>query len=129
MTTLRALLAAALVIVGFGLAVAKLPPAPPMDDKAKAAAEEKKAKDAATAESVKQQQARAEDRVASRYIAEQKALGKAVTPQMGPTAQVAAATPAKGAAAPAKGAATEASARPSSQPEKAAAHSQPKTVR
>ncbi len=86
MTTLRALLAAALVIVGFGLAVAKLPPAPPMDDKAKAAAEEKKAKDAATAEAVKQQQARAEDRVASRYIAEQKALGKSVVPQMGPTA-------------------------------------------
>jgi hypothetical protein len=129
MTTLRALLAAALVIVGFSLAVAKLPPAPPMDDKAKAAAEEKKAKDAATAESVKQQQGRAEDRVAARYIAEQKALGKVVTPQMGPTAQVAAATSAKGAAAPPKGAATGASARPSSQPEKAAAHSQPKTVR
>ena len=88
-TTLRALLAAALVIVGFGLAVAKLPPAPPMDDKAKAAAEEKKAKDAATAEAVKQQQARAEDRVAARYIAEQKALGKSVTPQMGRTAAVA----------------------------------------
>jgi hypothetical protein len=129
-TTLRALFAAALVIVGFGLAVAKLPPAPPMDDKAKAAAEEKKAKDAATAEAAKQQQARAEDRVAARYIADQKAKGKSVTPQMGPTAQVAAATSAKAGAAPAKGApAAGASARPSSQPEKAAAHSQPKTVR
>src|SRR5258708_6557768 len=85
-TTLRALLAAALVVVSFGLAVAKLPPAPPMDDKAKAAAEEKKAKDAATAEAVKQQQARAEDRVAARYIADQKAMGKSVVPQMGPTA-------------------------------------------
>ncbi len=102
MTTLHALLAAALVIVGFGLAVAKLPPAPPMDDKAKAAAEEKKTKDAAAAEAVKQQQARAEDRVAARYIAEQKALGKSIVPQMGPTSQVAAA-PAK-TAAPAKGA-------------------------
>jgi hypothetical protein len=132
MTTLRALLAAALMIVGFGLAVAKLPPAPPMDDKAKAAADEKKTKDAAAAEAGKQQQARAEDRVASRYISEQKALGKSVVPQMGPTAQVAAATaaPAKGAApakaAPAKGGG---SGRPSSQPEKAAAHSQTTTVR
>jgi hypothetical protein len=100
MTTLRALLAAGLVIVTFGFAVAKLPPPPPMDDKAKAAAEEKKAKDAATAESAKQQQARAEDRVAARYIAEQKAQGKTVTPQMGPTSTAAAApaTPAKGAA-------------------------------
>lgn len=95
MTTLRALLAAGLVIVTFGFAVAKLPPPPPMDDKAKAAAEEKKAKDAAAAEAAKQQQARAEDRVAARYIAEQKALGKTVTPQMGPTSQVAAAVPAK----------------------------------
>jgi hypothetical protein len=96
MTTLRALLAAALVIVGFGLAIAKLPPAPPLDDKAKAAAEEKKTKDAAAAEAAKQAQAHAEDRVVARYVAEQKALGKTVTPQMGPTAQLAAAAPVKG---------------------------------
>ena len=106
MTTLRALLAAALIVIGFGIAVAKLPPAPPLDDKAKAAAEEKKAKDAAAAEAAKQQQARAEDRVAARYIAEQKALGKSVSPQMGPTAQAAAApakaAPAATAGAPAK---------------------------
>ena len=103
MTTLRALIAAGLVVATFGIALAKLPPAPPLDDKAKAAAEEKKAKDAATAEAVKAQQAKAEDRVAARYIAEQKAKGKAVTPQMGP-AMVATAAPAA-AAAPAKGAA------------------------
>ncbi len=60
-----------------------------MDDKAKAAAEEKKAKDAAAAEAAKAQQARAEDRVAARYIADQKAKGITVTPQMGPTSQVA----------------------------------------
>ena len=42
-TTLRALFAAGLVAATFGIAVAKLPPAPPMDEKAKAAAEEKKA--------------------------------------------------------------------------------------
>ena len=99
-TTLRALFAAGLVAATFGIAVAKLPPAPPMDEKAKAAAEEKKAKDAATAEAVKAQQAKAEDRVAARYIAEQKAKGKVVTPQMGPTS-TAAAPPAAKAAAPA----------------------------
>jgi hypothetical protein len=102
-TTLRALIAAGLVAATFGIAVAKLPPAPPMDDKAKAAAEEKKAKDAATAEAVKAQQAKAEDRVAARYIAEQKAKGKVVTPQMAPTV-MAVAAPGKGAAPAAKGA-------------------------
>jgi hypothetical protein len=122
MTTLRALLVAALVIVGFGLAVAKLPPAPPMDDKAKAAAEEKKAKDAASAEAAKQQQARAEDRVAARYIAEQKALGKTVTPQMGPTATSVAAN--SGPVGTDKGLGGK---KP---PEKSSnAHSDPKTVR
>ena len=90
MTTLRALIAAGLVIGMFGFAVAKLP-TPPMDDKAKAAAEEKKAKDAASAEAAKAAQAKAEDRVAARYIAEQKAKGKTVTPQMGPASHAAAA--------------------------------------
>ncbi len=94
MTTLRALIAAGLVIVTFGLAVAKLPPPPPMDEKAKAAAEEKKAKDAAAAAADAAALARAEDRVAARYIAEERAKGKVVTPQMGRTAQAAAA-PAK----------------------------------
>jgi len=84
MTTLRALIAAGLVIFVFGWAVAKLP-APPMDDKAKAAAEEKKAKDAEAAKAAAAAQARAEDRVVARYTAEQKAKGKTVTPQMGPT--------------------------------------------
>jgi hypothetical protein len=101
MTTLRAILAAALVVVTFGVAIAKLPPAPPLTDEQKVAAEEKKAKDAAAAEVAKQQQARAEDRVAARYIAEQKAKGKVVIPQMGPTAN-AAAPAAKAPAAPAK---------------------------
>ena len=104
-TTLRALLAAGIVVMTFGLAVAKLPPPAPLDDKAKAAAEEKKAKDAAAAEAAKAQQARAEDRVAARYLAEQKAKGKAITPQMGPAA-VASAAPAaaKGTAPAAKAA-------------------------
>ena len=94
MTTLRALIAAALVIATLGWAVAKLPPPPPMDEKAKAAAEEKKAKDAAAAEAAKAAQAKAEDRVAARYIAEQRAKGVVVKPQMGATAQVAAMAPA-----------------------------------
>jgi hypothetical protein len=95
MTTLRALIAAGLVLFVFGWAVAKLPPPAPMDDKAKAAAEEKKAKDAAAAEAAKAAQAKAEDRVAARYIADMKAKGVNVTPQMGPTSTPSAA-PAKG---------------------------------
>jgi hypothetical protein len=102
MTTLRALIAAALVVVTFGWAVAKLPAPAPLDDKAKAAAEEKKTKDAAAADAAKAAQAKAEDRVAARYIAEQKAKGKTVTPQMGPTAQAAAAPAKTGAKVPAK---------------------------
>jgi len=49
MTTFRALFAALVVVATFGLALAKLPAPPPMDDAAKAAAEQKKAKDAADA--------------------------------------------------------------------------------
>src|SRR4030088_348634 len=86
MTTFRALFAALMVVASFGLAIAKLPPPPPMDDAAKAAAEQKKAKDAAAAEATKQVQARIEDRVAARYIAEHKAKRITVTPQLGPTA-------------------------------------------
>lgn len=112
MTTLRALIAAALVIATFGWAVAKLPPAAPMDDKAKAAAEEKKAKDAAAAEAAKAAQARAEDRVAARYIAEQKAKGVEVhpTPITPPPAAPAAAPAPAPAAAPAPSSAPAAAA-------------------
>ncbi len=101
MTTLRAILAAALVVFSFGVAVAKLPPAPPMTDEQKAAAEEKKAKDAVAADAAKALQAKAEDRVVARYTAEQKAKGKVVTPQMAPTAVAATAKPAAPAAKPA----------------------------
>jgi len=90
MTSLRAILAAGLVVLSFGVAVAKLPPPAPPTDEQKAAAEATKAKAAAAAEAGKMQQAKAEDRVAARYIAEQKAKGRAVTPQMGPTAVAAA---------------------------------------
>ena len=111
MTTIRGLIGAALVLACFGVAVAKLPPAPPLTDAQKVAAEEKKAKDAVAAEAAKATQARAEDRVAARYFAEMKAKGKAVTPaQMGPSA-----TPAGPAV--------------SKQPEKQGAHSPPQTKR
>ena len=83
-TTIRGLLGAALVLACFGVAVAKLPPAPPLTDAQKAAAEEKKAKDAAAAEAGKAAQARAEDRAAARYFADMKAKGKMVTPAQMP---------------------------------------------
>jgi len=104
MTTLRALAGAAMVLAAFGVAMAKLPAPPPLTDAQKVAAEEKKAKDATAAEIAKQQQARAEDRVAAHYIAEQKAKGITVTPQMGPTAAAATATAAPAAAPGAAGA-------------------------
>jgi len=95
MTSLRALLAAGLVILTFSVAVAKLPPPPPLTDEQKAAAETAKAKAAAAAEAAKVQQAKAEDRVVARYMAEQKAKGKSVTPQM-PASGAGAVTTAQG---------------------------------
>ena len=80
MTTLRALMAAGIVVATFSVAVAKLPAPAPLTDDQKAAAEEKKAKDVAAADLAKQQQVRAEDRVAARYFADQKAMGKTVSP-------------------------------------------------
>jgi hypothetical protein len=102
-TTLRALIAAGVVVASFGLAVAKLPP---LTDEQKAAAAAKKDKDAVTAEKDKADLAKAQDRVAAKYLAEQRAKGKTVTPQMGPTP-----------------AGSDAAKGLSSQPEKAAAHS------
>ena len=103
MKTIRAMFGATLVVASFGLAVAKLPPPPPMTDAQKAAAEEAKAKAAAAADVAKQQQAKAEDRVAARYFAEMKAKGKTVpAPQMAPAAPAApGAAPAAKAPAPA----------------------------
>jgi hypothetical protein len=102
MRTIRAMLGAALVVATFGFAVAKLPPAPPLTDAQKAAAEEAKAKAAAAAEVAKQQQAKAEDRVAARYFADMKAKGKSVpAPQLAPAAPAAPQAAAAKAAAPA----------------------------
>jgi hypothetical protein len=84
MTTLRAILASALLVVTFEAALAKLPPPPPMTDEQKAAAEEKKAKAAAAAEVAKAQLAKAQDRVAARYMAEHKGMAKTAAPPMAP---------------------------------------------
>ncbi len=119
MKSLRALVAAGLVVASFSVAVAKLPPPAPPTEEQKKAAEEKKAKDAVAAEATKATQARAEDRVAARYFADMKEKGKQV-----PAAQVApaSATP-TAATAPASGKAV------SAQPEKQGAHSPPETKR
>lgn len=80
-----------LVLAGFALVfcgsvMAKLPAAPPADPlkvaEAKAKADEAAAKEKAL-------QAAAEDRVAARYIKEQKAKGKEVKPQMAAATPVA----------------------------------------
>jgi len=99
--TVRALTAATLVLALFGAAVAKLPAPAPMTEEQKAAAEAKKAKDAAAAEAAKQAQTRAEDRVAARYIADQKAKGVTVTPQTGANAPPAATSDSNAKPAPA----------------------------
>ena len=103
MTTLRATIGAALVLAAFGAAMAKLPPPPPLTDAQKA---EKAAKDKAAGDLANEQLARSQDRVAARYIAEEKAKGVTITPQMGPSSGAAAAksapnAPAKATAAPA----------------------------
>ncbi|MGH8851868.1 MAG: hypothetical protein ACREYD_12810 [Casimicrobiaceae bacterium] len=64
-TTLRALIAAGVVIASFGLALAKLPP---LDEAGKAAAAAKKEKAAAAAEVAKAQVAKAEDRAVANYM-------------------------------------------------------------
>lgn len=84
----RIALAAALLLSG-SIAWAKIPPPPPPDEKAKAAAEDKKAKDAAVAEKGKADQAAAEDKAVKNFQANMKKAGKPI-PKPTP---VAAATP------------------------------------
>ena len=76
MKTGKLIVAGALALaLSAGLAQAKIPVAP-MDDAAKAKAEEKKAKDAEAAKKAGEQLAKAQDRVAERY---KKAHGKSAT--------------------------------------------------
>ena len=80
-----------------GLAQAKIP-APPMDDAARAKAEEAKVKAADAAKKEAELLTKSQDRVAARYIKEQKAKGVTVKPTPIAAAAPAAAKP----AAPAK---------------------------
>ncbi|MDP2639455.1 MAG: formate dehydrogenase [Betaproteobacteria bacterium] len=76
MKTAKLLMAGALVFaLSAGLAQAKIP-VPPMDDAAKAKAEEKKVKDADAAKKAGEQLAKAQDRVAERYKKSQVKGGK-----------------------------------------------------
>jgi len=85
MKTGKLLVAGALAFaLSAGLAQAKIP-APPMDDAAKAKAEEKKAKDADAAKKAGEQLAKAQDRVAERYKKSQgKAAAKGAKPATAP---------------------------------------------
>ena len=82
-TTIRALLGAGLVVTAFGVAVAKLPPAPPMTEEQKT---EKAAKDKAASDAEAARLNKSIDRTAERYIADQKAKGITVHPQLPITA-------------------------------------------
>jgi len=84
LTTLRAILAAGLVVAVFGAAVAKLPPPPPLTDAQKA---EKAAKDKAAADAAKAELTRAEDKAVANYMANMKAKGVTVNPQLPPGGQ------------------------------------------
>jgi len=85
--------------LGMGAAWAKIPPPPPPDDKAKAAAEDKKAKDAVAAEKAKADQTAAEDKAVKNFQTNMKQQGKPI-PRPTP---VAATTPPQLMPAPAKG--------------------------
>ena len=63
-----------------GSAWAKLPPPAPLTEEAKVAAEEKKAKAAEAAKKDNEDLAKSQDRVAEKYIKEQKAKGVVVKP-------------------------------------------------
>ncbi|HET9579554.1 MAG TPA: hypothetical protein VFP44_17105 [Usitatibacter sp.] len=67
---------AALVVGAFGVAVAKLPPAPPMTEQQKA---EKAAKDKAAADAEKAALAKAEDKAVANYHENMKAKGQPVS--------------------------------------------------
>jgi len=95
MTIAGALLAFTL---GTGAAWAKIPPPPPPDEKAKAAAEDKKAKDAVAAEKGKADQAAAEEKAVKNFQGNMKKMGKPI-PKPTP---VVAATPPQLMPAPAK---------------------------
>ncbi|HUQ29256.1 MAG TPA: hypothetical protein VM051_11730 [Usitatibacter sp.] len=89
-----------------GATLAKLPPPPPLDEKGKAAAEEKKAKDATAAEKAKADQTAAEDRTVKNYQGNMKKMGKPIpkpTPVVAATPPQIMPAPAGGKGAPTPG--------------------------
>ena len=102
---MRSTVLALAFVAGASVAWAKIPPPPPLDEKGKAAAEEKKAKDAAAAEKAKADLAAATDKAIKNRDANLKKAGKPVpkpTPIVA-AAPTATAKPAdKAGAAPAK---------------------------
>jgi hypothetical protein len=79
--TPRSIAVALALAVASGVALAKLP-APTLTDAQKAAAAEAAAKTAYAGKVGAYQQCDAENRVAAKYIAAEKAKGKAITPQL-----------------------------------------------
>ena len=110
MKTVRALMGAMMVVAMFGVALAKLPPAPPMTDQQKA---EKAAKDKAAADTAKAELAKAEDKAVANYMQNMKAKGVTVTPQLPAGIQP---PPAPAAAAPTAQAAAQPAAQPAQVP-------------
>lgn len=96
MNSKKALVIAALCLISTGAVYAKLP-VQPMTDEQKAKADEAKAKAAEGAKKDAELLAKSQDRVASRYIQQQKTKGVTVKPT-----PIVAAAPAPAAAAPAK---------------------------
>jgi len=75
MTSMRAILVAGLVVAFYGVALAKLPPGPPLTDAQK---QEAAAKKAAADEKDKVELTRAQDRAVQNYVATERAKGVAV---------------------------------------------------
>jgi hypothetical protein len=83
----RGVAAAVILSLAAWGAWAKIPPPPPPDEKAKAAAEDKKAKDAAAAEKAKADQTAAEDKAVKNFQTNMKQQGKPI-PKPTPVAAV-----------------------------------------
>jgi hypothetical protein len=118
----RSIAVAAALATASGLVAAKLP-APTLTDAQKAAAAEAAAKTAHAGKVGAYQQCEAENRVAAKYIAAEKAKGKTITPQLtqpcvnpGPFQSAAAAAAPAPAAAAAPAPASKAASAPAAKP-------------
>jgi len=78
---MKSLLMASVLLAASGLAVAKLPPAPPVDP---AKAEEAKQKEAEAKAKAAELQAKYEDKAVTAFAAKAKAEGKEFKPSVGP---------------------------------------------